>query len=134
MTDGGRAMTATDELRKMLDERGVTWGNVRRDGAESDYYTEWCFGDNGTGLAAATEWAVGRDLDVCMRMSMTPAKAIDATLGRGTCEIVVDNRHRVDEVTTSWGCVCSACGGFHQYTHGDRWAFCPSCGAKVVEE
>lgn len=55
-------------------------------------------------------------------------------MGRGTCEMVVDNHHRVDRVTTSWGCVCSACGGFQKFTHGKGWAYCPSCGAKVVDE
>lgn len=53
-------------------------------------------------------------------------------MGLGTCKMVVDNRHRVDKVTTSWGCVCSACGGFHEFTHGEGWAFCPSCGREVV--
>lgn len=52
---------------------------------------------------------------------------------RGTCRMVVDNKHRVDRVTTSWGCVCSACGGFHEFTHGEGWAYCPSCGRKVVD-
>ena len=124
-------MTATDELRRMLDERGVKWGNIRRDGSESNFLTEWQF-DGNEGNVVATERAIGGELSVEIhRYHLTAAQAIDATLGRGTCKMVVDNNHRVDNVTTSWGCVCSSCGGFHKFTHGDGWAYCPSCGRAV---
>lgn len=74
-------MTATDELRKLLDERGVEWGNIRRDGSESDYLTEWQF-DGNEGGAVAIEWAVGSGLNVEIhRYHRTPAQAIEATLG-----------------------------------------------------
>ena len=73
-------MTATDELRRLLDERGVEWGNVRNDGSESDYLTEWQF-DGIEGHAIATEWAVGQHLTVCIWHPMTPEQAISATLG-----------------------------------------------------
>lgn len=34
----------------------------------------------------------------------------------------------------SFGCVCSACGSFFEYTRSSNWHFCPNCGRKVVSE
>lgn len=75
--------SATDELRALLDARGVEWGNIRNDGSESDYLTEWQF-DGIEGHAIATEWAVG-NLTVCIAHPMTPVQAIAATLGSSNC-------------------------------------------------
>lgn len=75
-------MSATDELRRMLDERGVEWGNVRNDGSESNFFTEWQF-DGIDGRATATEWSAGNNLSMAIyRWSLTPEQAIEATLGR----------------------------------------------------
>ena len=115
-------MTATDKLRVLLDERGVKWVTSG---------TDVCWTSADGYPMRAWDTTDHKHMRVA---DLTPAQAIAATLGRGTCEMVVDNHHRVDKVTTSWGCVCSACGWFHQYTHGDGWAYCPSCGAKVVRE
>lgn len=118
-------MTNTDALRKMLDELGVK----HFDGTET---TAWC--DNGR------EWYqyyASENMDGTLHLHMqhlTPNQAVEATLGRGTCKMVADNHHRVDKVTTSWGCVCSACGSFHEFTHGEGWAFCPSCRRKAADE
>ena len=116
-------MTATDELRRLLDDRGIEWEKPYAGNPE-----QWTFWG---GVCCANETAYGQ---VWLGMSLTPEQAIEATLGRGTCTMVVDDHHRVDKVTTSWGCVCSSCGIFHQYSHGEGWTFCPSCGAKVVRE
>lgn len=73
-------MSATEELRRLLDERGVEWGNIRNDGSESDYLTEWQF-DGIEGHAIATEWSVGH-LTICIAHPMSPEEAIAATLGK----------------------------------------------------
>lgn len=66
-------MTATDELRKMLDERGVEWYPMRDNGYYEDRDTEFFIvGKKHT----AHEW--GRGLCV---YNLTPAQAIAATLG-----------------------------------------------------
>ena len=78
-------MSATEELRRMLDERGVEWGNVRNDGSESEYLTEWQFDDNES-RAIAVEWAVGGGLSVEIhRYRFTPEQAVAATLGDVPC-------------------------------------------------
>lgn len=128
-------MTATDELRALLDERGVEYYKhedgepLRELKKAADPATSWRIGGASV-CAVPIEDSEFFDLwiDHC-----TPSQAIAATLGRGTCRMLVDNHHRVDKVTTSWGCVCSACGGFHEFTHGEGWAYCPSCGREVVE-
>lgn len=121
-------MTATDELRALLDERGVEWT-----ASDGEHVKETCWPYMGELAAAFAEYGNGTTRFACDTWCFTPAQAIAATLGRGTCRMVVDNKHRVDKVTTSWGCVCSACSGFHEFTHGEGWAFCPSCGRRVID-
>lgn len=63
-----------------------------------------------------------------------PEQAIAATLGSGTCHMEPVNNYQVSEYATSWGCVCSHCGTFHEFTHGEGWKYCPTCRAEVVDE
>ena len=115
-------MTATKELRKLLDEREVEWGNVRNDGSESNYLTEWQL-ENNQGRAIATEWANGSGLSVEIhRYHLTPEQTIAATLGAGTCHKVLDFDG------AAW--ICSECG---EHIGPRRWNFCPNCGAKAVD-
>lgn len=51
---------------------------------------------------------------------------------RGTCHMESVRDYQVSKVAASWGCVCSECGGFHEFTDGKGWRFCPSCGAEVT--
>lgn len=107
--------TATEELRRLLDERGVEY-RVSATGYSID------IGPSITAYANRTDTT----LDVSLR-GFTPEQAIDATLGRGTCK-------RIDSPNDDEGRpnlpTCSECGEELSYT--DR--YCPSCGAKVVEE
>ena len=77
-------MTATDELRRMLDERGVEWCKTPHYSSES-LDNETIFEGNGI------EWYANDHLNGRLglrtaRYEVTPEQAIDATLGRGTCE------------------------------------------------
>ena len=129
-------MTATDELRRMLDERGVEYG-VKRETATGIEHVCWHptehsqwdwneeFGDG---------WLTG------WQSPVTPAQAIEATLGRGTCHDVCAS---ISEFT------CSACGfacdlmswislfdgdtGRHRHHHHGTPNFCPNCGRRVVK-
>lgn len=69
-------MTATEELRRLLDERGVEWIKPSKD---NERWTHWhgCDGN----LFTASEDARGC---VWIGGSVTPAWAVEATLGRGT--------------------------------------------------
>ena len=66
-------MTATEELRKLLDERGVKWWPMRNNGYYEDRETEFVV--NGK-KHTAHEWGDGFAV-----YSLTPEQAIAATLG-----------------------------------------------------
>ena len=107
-------MTATDELRRLLDERGVEY-RVSATGYSID------IGPSITAYANRTDTT----LDVSLR-GVTPEQAIDATLGRGTCRDV-----------GRYAFVCSECGWASDEPHhvlGGFWPkYCPECGRAVVE-
>lgn len=115
-------MTATDELRRLLDERGVKW-DVLQD-SEGGEMTRWR-DSNGRYVTAYDDGVVTFFAD--FYWGPTPRQAIDATLGRRTTT-------RTGKFRTKYGrsvpC-CERCG----YGIGDeRWHYCPSCGAEVVDE
>ncbi len=113
-------MTATDELRCLLDERGVEY----YDGTKS---TLWLKDEHGY-RASADELASG--LMSVHIWCDTPAQAIEATLGRGTCELI-NAADDLGKGTSS--CMCDSCG----YTALDDWwdefKYCPNCGRRIVE-
>lgn len=113
-------MTATDELRRLLDERGVEW-----DGTDSPYGLPQVAVTTTFVAARYREWPSGTT--AFNASNLTPAQAIAATLGRGTCRIT-DNG--------PWGYpyVCSACGASYDAdVNNGEFNFCPNCGARVVE-
>ena len=115
-------MTATEELRRGLDERGVKWtygyGTVSY---KSDGH--WC-----------NAWEYGNGM-MCVSMGFfTPEQAIAATLGRGTCKIH-DCEGSFSAVNRPvWRCDCGAF--MTQYTDATTYhkpRYCPNCGRKVVD-
>lgn len=104
-------MTATDELRRLLDERGVR----HSDGFP---YTTWLSSE---GLMTAYENVAD---DTLMLSPFTPEQAIEATLGRGECEVVKGTGHGPTAGTKS---SCSECGG----VMNARDRYCRWCGRKV---
>lgn len=132
-------MTATDELRRMLDERGVEHTDAE-DGHTQ--HTWWSDGDHEIGASNS-----GKRLAV---YNLTPEQAIAATLGRGTCRNVAESDEYSDRPFT-----CSECGargpmgngtyhiasswamedGTHVFADSwPVWKYCPNCGRKVVGE
>lgn len=123
-------MTATDELRKMLDERGVehmdykasSWSETTAwDMDKSDPLHEVC--------AGFEEFSDGATL---LRFwNATPAQAIAATLGAGTCKNVAEQ----PSDNTFWPVPhfkCSECG--HKHVSMEYVYFCPNCGRKVIDQ
>lgn len=143
--------TATDELRKLLDERGVEW--TYADGTVS-------FADNGRWYHA---WAYN-DGAMCVSMGyLTPEQAIAATLGNSRAGYHGYEQAAIEawESIKAWNSraehtckfvsskgsdyppVCSACGyelgiydceWFEDGTYGYDGNYCPNCGCKVVGE
>ena len=129
-------MTATDELRRMLDERGVEWetdrsGNRVMWGRPVDQLHD-------TMEFKAVDNAMpngGLNVHIC---GFTPEQAIEATLGRGTCRDLAETPKYGDKTRFE----CSACsyeysavGGFGcDYGDEPDFRYCPNCGREVVEQ
>lgn len=128
-------MTATDELRRMLDERGV--GCVTDDG-EYVKRTTW----HGVGDKRATfvEYVNGECRFSMDDYNFTPEQSIAATLGhslnnpsisetlseRGTCRIE-RNERGCNFVYRLYTLSC----GHTVWTMGDAPGYCVTCGRKV---
>ena len=111
-------MNATEELRRMLDERGVEWEDCSNGSTYVEYEGEaWRFDPDGYFDA----------LCIYHYCSYTPEQAVDATLGRGTC--------RLEDYEDTGIYVCSECGAVapEDFMAYYCWSYCPNCGAKVVE-
>lgn len=113
-------MTATEELRHMLDERGVKWMGTAYAKPTQGHPTNTSLGEEYNNA----EFIEYFDGNVLRLFDITPEQAIEATLGRGTCH---------DE---SGGdpCVfvCSCCGAAYDHPENQTIAYCPNCGAKVM--
>lgn len=113
-------MTATKELRRLLDERGVEYKELVMGINGSDVVTYYDFGDL---ELAFDEFDNGHTL--FRAWNMTPAQAVNATLGRGECHVT-----REPGSDRLW--YCDACGSYHEHASEYPWENCPRCGAKVV--
>ena|GEM_PF-1115273 len=131
-------MTATDELRRLLDERGVE-------------YTETIVTEGVLFTIVTSKehyFILMRDNDAGIEMwsqYLTPEQAIAATLGAGTC-------HNASKVMDKHGqarFACSECGAWidsrmlwnPEYRNGESpWVndcklnYCPNCGRRVVTD
>ena len=145
-------MTATEELRRMLDERDVEHSDFA-----SAYRLSTRWQDSSRRVI---EHQLRKDNDIGdmgIVRNLTPEQAIEATLGRGTCKLddFADVPFSVDYEIEGYDmdsgrdyatlAECSACGAYiivpPEYHHvltcdGDEvyqpYRFCPNCGRKVV--
>jgi len=114
-------VSATDELRRMLDERGVEWDYGITGAATTR------FSANGIDLT----FTPMRDGLVCSTI-LTPEQAIAATVGHGTC-------HDKNGFDPEIGFECTVCGAMvdcYMVTpvdtgHEVQLKFCPNCGRRV---
>ena len=111
--------SSTAILRRMLDERGVEWRaytDLTRGSMELFHSTYF---DMPNGCKARADSIIDSDL-VLLTFRTTPAQAIAATFGTGTCHKVLDFDG------TAW--ICSE-GGEHIGPR--RWNYCPNCGKRI---
>ena len=132
-------MTATEEVRHLLDERGVEWD-------ASDTYrllvTSWKD-------ANGHSWAFMEHRDGSFSKltayHLTAKQAVEATLGRGTCHTVTMDCFGNPPYNTSGlngnstACGCSECGApwstmgvFRGNQLKHNFKACPICGREVV--
>ena len=125
MEHDGVERSATDRLRRLLDERGVEWtyqdGTVRWRGERHPYRFGAWLGINNEVLTVSA-------------VKVTPEQAVEATLGRGTCRMTLVEL-RGPAYTDTYE--CDGCG--HQTMvntvmgESEPPRFCPECGRQVVE-
>lgn len=131
-------MTATERLRALLDERGVEWGKALTDlSRQTHWSTEryWC---------AFTEWNDAVNIaDTLTVYHVSPEQAVEATLGRGTCDMEFTQAAQFgdpngeDSVFDVGMFRCTACGTetYGMWNDNDEcreWPrYCPSCGRRV---
>lgn len=146
-------MTATEELRRLLNERRVEWTNPNS--ILRDDMTSWVA--NGFDYDAFEVPDGTLVLSAAHQDDLTPEQAIAATLGSGTCKLddFADVPFSVDYEIEGYDmdsgrdyatlAECSACGAYiivpPEYHHvltcdGDEvyqpYRFCPNCGRRVV--
>ena len=130
-------MTATDELRKLLDERGVKHEDKHTELVPgiSDWDSTWWRGIAGLEFHAVGDETFGREGCVYINGTyLTPEQAIAATLGRRECKLR-DCEGSFSAVNRPvWLCDCGAF--MTQYTDATTYhkpRFCPNCGRKVKQ-
>lgn len=116
-------MTATEELRALLNERGVEWSATV--GASGTIWTHW---DAFNGHRVHAMDNEDGTVEIFGEWDVTPEQAIAATLGVGTC-------HITDNGPWGYPYVCSACGAsFDPDVNNGEFNYCPNCGARVEDE
>lgn len=117
-------MSATEKLRRLLDERRVEY---RADDAKTVWATHWEFGEHSS--AMFSEYDDGECVFVTSRHLWTPEQAVDATLGRGECRITSAILiHDPDGYETTLDC------GHVVHMPPEDFDYCPSCGKKVADD
>lgn len=123
-------MSATKELREMLDECGVEWA-VPDESWNQDGITYWKVG--------SIKWVAFESENGTLWLNcnsvtdLTPEQAIAATTGRGTCHMVKRHDYVVyGEAPDIWwecdGCGCTLPNPLDM----PEIHYCPSCGRRVV--
>ena len=117
-------MTATDELRAELTKRGVEW---RKPAQEYWVLLGMPEGDSTTIVG---ELSIEEATDgTLVAYNLTPAQAIAATLGRGTCHL---KPWEMERDTGFYDCMECDCGYVADVADWASWHFCPSCGRQNV--
>ena len=124
-------MSATDDLRALLNERGVEWCAGED---EYDRKTHW----ESNGLT----WEYFNDdngdawlgfLGAC-ESDVSPEQAVEATLGRGTCHPIISDNLTESEGTGDAWADCSECGHLLFVLtdpNSEPPNYCPNCGKEV---
>lgn len=129
-------MTATDELRRRLDERGMEYG-----GSDAVVYFEDRRGYKAAAWDAPRRYGEGV---LCVCHTATPEQVISATLGSCNCSNSERTNGTCSIELIGMDYRCSVCDGVvgtidstsELYIDGnaiDTWSYCPNCGRRVEQ-
>ena len=112
--------SATERLRALLTERGVEW----RGGLPTETMVE------ADGLDLLYVALPDGRVRAFIRNYLTPERAVEATLGAGTCHVTFE---RIFDGHPYKSPHCSECGQFFAgYVRGKWPRYCPNCGRRCV--
>lgn len=116
-------MSATDELRRLLDERGMKYSDFTSaiKNGKAIFKTRW---KHEGGYAELSEWDSTGSNNLFIQ-NVDPEQVIAATLGGGECENANDVM-KSGEI----GFKCSECGSWDDDPHP---RFCHNCGKAVKQ-
>lgn len=120
--------SATDELRRLLDERGVEWRPIAWNPKKETFYHT----SDGVGFCA-DEYVDG--VKIYTDAIIAPEQAVAATLGPGTCHPVISDNLNESEGTGDAWADCSECGHLLFVLtdpNSEPPNYCPNCGRKLV--
>ena len=123
-------MSATEELRRTLDDRGVEWTMYDGKSCRDTYYR---FGN--CDHAVYTEYVDGSKCIQAVWYDLTPEQAIAETLGKHerTCRMELTDLNSGSAYRDVW--LCGECGEqVEQHTvmgKSNPPNYCPNCGARV---
>ena len=120
-------MTATDELRRLLDERGV---ECRQTEWIDGITVKWR-GSDGSEYGARNGLSFDGPTGGLVLYDLTPAQAVEATLGRGTCTVVSKLLIEGEYVPSSYYEFEMECGEGFKWDESIPPRCCPNCGRKV---
>ena len=116
-------MTASDELLRLLNKRGVEWQESYDDASDLHYF----FWQVGKVEASFCAW--GKSSTHFEAFDMSPTQAIEATLGRGTC--TVEGSHSYDTADGPKWYIELSCHTLDEWPDKEPPLYCPWCGARV---
>lgn len=136
-------MTGTDELRKLLDERGVEYRiECKQTRATFEPFNRFIVLNERGGLRGTIDVYLDGACNCTWQFDgLTPEQAIAATLGRGTCTVTHDFNcsNCGKQIGAVRNCeMYETCDGQQAWKSLDHKVcdvpnYCPNCGAKVVE-
>lgn len=118
-------MSATDELRRMLDERGVQYETDDTQVSDTEWYYVTKLRD---GYSDGWIYEEPPECDLLMSypQDLGAEDAIAATLGAGTCYVVCSDDYSY--MPPTWHLSCG-----HTVQGNERPNYCSNCGKRVVE-
>lgn len=122
-----------EELRAELTKRGVPFRTYSVKLYDVTMEVGTVYSGNGIDWVAIENPDTHRISVSNFKDEMTPAQAIAATLGSGTCKLV-ETEHEQEVFDggyfSYWSWDCDECG----HENAEYGRFCAGCGAKVVDE